>query len=111
MHCAVLPAPIQIDSAGDRNAFGLLSCAVAIHRMARAIILTTISNAAKAKVSASRRSVWTSDLYIAAPSIGRNPTTVTVREAKGFIEALKLASIGNLRGRTRDKSVIAELCE
>jgi hypothetical protein len=79
--------PTQIDSAGDRRAFGLLLCAVASHRRARAIIPTTVSKAAKAIVIASRKSVWTSDLYIVSPSIGRNPMGATVREAKGFTEA------------------------
>src|ERR1700722_12357075 len=87
MHCAVLPAPTQIDSTKGGCVFALSVCALAAHRIARAMTPTTISNAAKAKVSASRKSVWTSDLYIVSPSIGRNPTSARVREAKSFIEA------------------------
>jgi hypothetical protein len=97
--------PTQIDPADDRR---LLLCAVANHRIARAITPTVISTVAKAKVNASRKSVSISDLYIVSPLSGESRQALRCERDKAS-PRLKLASFGNLRGRTRGKFVVATI--
>jgi hypothetical protein len=67
-----------------------------------------INTVAKAKVNASRKSVSTSDLYIVSPLSGESRQALRCERDKAA-PRLKLASFGNLRGRTRGKFVIATI--
>jgi hypothetical protein len=101
--------PTQIDlMTGGGGSFALSMCAVAIHRNARAIAPNTISTAAKAIVNASIKSVSISDLYIVSPLCGESLKGLRCEMDKAA-PRLKLASFGNLRGRTRGKFVIATI--
>jgi hypothetical protein len=67
-----------------------------------------ISTVAKARVNASRKSVSMSDLYIVSPLSGESRQALRCERDKAS-PRLKLASFGNLRGRTRGKFVIATI--
>jgi hypothetical protein len=107
MHCAVLPAPTQIDLVTGR-AFALSVCATVAQRNARAITPATISTATKPAVNTSIKSVCMIDLYILSPLCGESPNGARCERDKASLRR-NLASFGNLRGRTRGKSVIATI--